>query len=272
MLYEIIVLIVLIIATFTDYKKREVPDELSHGLMILALILRIIYSFMIHSFNPLIEGILGFGIFFGIGYLLYKVNQWGGGDAKILGGMGALFGFSLSNLYMVHFFINLMIVGAIYGIIYSIFLAYKNRNKIKYKKIKYLKQISVVYLVFFLIGFFIQDSKTKFLYFMIVIILYLAMFLIQFIGTLEKHVMQKKVTVSKLTEGDWIVNDVKVGKKVIAKAKENGLTLNQIKLIKKAKIKKVLIKEGIPFIPSFLIAFVLTYFYGSIILILVNLV
>jgi len=36
-------------------------------------------------------------------------------------------------------------------------------------------------------------------------------------------------------------------------------------LKRKGKVKNVLIKEGIPFIPSFLIAFVLSLFLGNII-------
>ncbi len=37
---------------------------------------------------------------------------------------------------------------------------------------------------------------------------------------------------------------------------------------KKGRIKKVLIKEGIPFVPSFLIAFVVTWIFGNLLLIL----
>jgi len=56
---------------------------------------------------------------------------------------------------------------------------------------------------------------------------------------------------SKLTEGDWIEQNVKIGKTTIKKS-VHGLSLKEIKLLKKYK-KSILIKEGIPFTPAFLI-------------------
>ena len=58
----------------------------------------------------------------------------------------------------------------------------------------------------------------------------------------------------KLTEGDWLERDVKIGRKVIKKS-VHGLSLKEIRILRKAK-KKVLIKEGVPFTPAFLFAFV----------------
>ena len=68
---------------------------------------------------------------------------------------------------------------------------------------------------------------------------------------------------NKLTLGDWIVKDIKHKGKLIASKKDLGLTEEQIAKIKKLKIKKVLVKEGIPFVPSFFIAFVVTICAGS---------
>ena len=74
--------------------------------------------------------------------------------------------------------------------------------------------------------------------------------------------MEKYVDPEKLTEGDWIVNDVLVGGKRICGPKDLGISLEQIghliKLKHKKKIKKVLIKEGIPFIPAFFLGFIVT--------------
>ncbi|GIU69536.1 MAG: hypothetical protein KatS3mg002_0772 [Candidatus Woesearchaeota archaeon] len=47
-------------------------------------------------------------------------------------------------------------------------------------------------------------------------------------------------------------------RKYITGPKDLGISKEQIELLKKSKIKKVLVKEGIPFIPAFLIAFILT--------------
>ena len=68
--------------------------------------------------------------------------------------------------------------------------------------------------------------------------------------------MVKKVNTSKLTEGDWLYEDVKVEGKLI-RANWAGLSKEDIRLIKKKyKNKRILIRQGIPFIPVFLIAFI----------------
>ena len=63
------------------------------------------------------------------------------------------------------------------------------------------------------------------------------------------------VSPKNLTEGDWLERDVKIGRSVI-KRSVHGLSLEDIKRLRKAK-KRVLIKEGIPFTPAFLAAFLI---------------
>jgi hypothetical protein len=79
--------------------------------------------------------------------------------------------------------------------------------------------------------------------------------------------MYKRITPDKLTEGDWIANNIKIDGKYISGPKDLGIEKKQINqlidLWKKGKIKKVLIKEGMPFIPSFFIAFIITLIYGN---------
>jgi len=42
-----------------------------------------------------------------------------------------------------------------------------------------------------------------------------------------------------------------------------------IELYKKRKVKNILIKEGIPFVPSFFAAYVITLIYGNLVLLIV---
>ena len=66
--------------------------------------------------------------------------------------------------------------------------------------------------------------------------------------------MKKYVNVKELTVGDWLATEIKVkGKKI--KPYWEGLTEEELKFIRKNYKKKVLVKYGIPFSPSFLIAF-----------------
>ncbi len=74
-----------------------------------------------------------------------------------------------------------------------------------------------------------------------------------FAKAIDEACMIKLVPVKKLTEGDWIYKDIKVGKRII-KAKWEGLSKEEIILLKK-RYKKVLIRQGIPFSPVFLISY-----------------
>ena len=95
--------------------------------------------------------------------------------------------------------------------------------------------------------------------FLIVAIFVLAFSLLfVYANALEKVAMYRKVKTEFLREGDWLVKDLKIGNKVF-KANFEGLSKKEIELIKRKK-KEVLIKEGLPFVPAFLIAF-LMYIY-----------
>ncbi|MBI2656261.1 hypothetical protein HYX03_00805, partial [Candidatus Woesearchaeota archaeon] len=123
-------------------------------------------------------------------------------------------------------------------------------------------------MILLLIIFFFAE-----LYYVRILILSLAFLILTtfylwiFVKAIEKSAMNKLVEPSKLTEGDWIVNDVFVGKKYICGPKDLGIEKRQIKKLigfyRQGKIKKILIKEGIPFVPSFLIAFIVTLIFGS---------
>ena len=81
--------------------------------------------------------------------------------------------------------------------------------------------------------------------------------------------MLKYVLPKQLTEGDWIVKEIKIGGKYITGPKDLGIEKKQINklisLYKKKKVNKILIKEGIPFVPSFFIAYVVTLIFGNLV-------
>ena len=70
--------------------------------------------------------------------------------------------------------------------------------------------------------------------------------------------MVKLIGPRRLTEGDWLDRDVKVGRHLI-RANVHGLSAKDIEKLRKAG-KKVWIKEGIPFVPTFLIALLMVLF------------
>ena len=73
--------------------------------------------------------------------------------------------------------------------------------------------------------------------------------------SVEEVCMIRKIKTKYLTEGDWLYSDIIIeGKKI--KSNWEGLSKRQLDLIQKKCKKKILIKYGIPFTPSFLLGYI----------------
>lgn len=275
----IISFIVLFTGTITDFKTREVPDWLNYGLVISGVGLNLLFSVIYSNSSFIINSIVGLLIFFGIAYIMFYAGQWGGGDSKILMGLGAMIGIDVgfkTPQFLFLFFINALLVGAIYGLLWSIFLVFKNKRKFLKEIKKILSEKNVVatkkfmlitLALFLLLFFFIKIYYIKLLILSLAFLILTTFYLWAFVKAIEKSSMHKLVEPSKLTEGDWIVNDIIIDGKRITGPKDLGVSKSQIKKLiqfyKQKKVKKILIKEGIPFVPSFLIAFIVTFVFGN---------
>ena len=126
-----LVLVALVIASWNDIKTREVPDWLNYSLIAAGLGIRTIFSIVHASPTYILEGILGFAVFLALSLLLFYTGMWGGGDSKLLMGLGALIGISYTNFFesfMLVFFILLLFTGSLYGFAWSLVLALKNKR------------------------------------------------------------------------------------------------------------------------------------------------
>jgi len=274
-----IALIALIIATITDLKTREVPDWLSYGLISVGLGLNLIFSLIYQNYNIIINSLLGFAFFLIVALIMFYTGQWGGGDSKVLMGLGALIGFNtkfVESPFLVSLLINILLVGAVYGLLWSFTLVLKNlKNFLKeFKKASHSSKAikSRTYVIFsviliLILAFFNKGTALGFLLLALAVIILITFYLWIFVKAVEKTCMIKSITPDKLTEGDWIVKNIKYKGKYICGPKDLGIEKKQImvlkKLYKQNKIKNILIKEGIPFVPSFLIAYIITLFFGN---------
>src|SRR3989338_7551461 len=127
-------LIAVIFASIQDLKKREVTNWISFSLIVFALGFRFFYSlFSGESFQDLnffYYGLIGLGIFLVIGHLFYYGRVFAGGDAKLMIALGIVLPLSNSfnenlNLFVVLLFLFL-VVGSIYGILWSFVLVVKH--------------------------------------------------------------------------------------------------------------------------------------------------
>jgi Flp pilus assembly protein protease CpaA len=261
----------LLIGSYTDIKTREVPDWLNYSVMIAAIGIRLIFSLYNSDWSFIIEGALGFIIFIAIAYAMYYSGQWGGGDAKMLMALGAVIGFNYTTFPtspLIIFFINLLIAGGLYGLFWIATLAIKNHKKvtINLQKQQYKPYKIAAFTLAGLIiasSFFITDTTLRLTTIAIgaLIILFYYMFIIT--KAVEKIAFIKHIPPNKLTEGDWIAKNITVNNKHIPGPNDLGITKKQIAKLIKLKVKSVTIKEGIPFVPSFLLAYILLLTMGN---------
>ncbi|MBU3940933.1 MAG: prepilin peptidase [Nanoarchaeota archaeon] len=283
--YILIILGLLVITSIFYYIEKELKWVKGY---ILIVISAFIYFFVAAKLtqNIFSSSILGFLIFFIIGDLMYHSKQWGGGDVKLLAGLGIVFAtypkvlltFLNPNLnlpFLIILFINILIAGAFYGIIWTFVLAIKDKKKfsLNLKKILHMKKVrlleSIVFiltLVLLLVAFFtVQDLRIRLFALFLGILPLFFLYLLILVKSIENMSFIKKIPISKIRIEDQIQNDIFYkGKKIYSK-KSLGVTKAQLALIKKAKIKSVIIKEGIPFVPSFLIGVLISLIFGSLI-------
>lgn len=255
-------------AIIQDIRKREVANWLNFSLIVFALVYRLFYSVFSLNFYFFLYGLLGFACFFILAHIFYYSKLFAGGDAKLLMGLGAVLPYSnfiLKNLiFLILFIFLLLVAGSVYSLVYSFILAFKNKKAFseqfslqfkKNKKLFYFSFISACFFAVLILVIYNALEISVFPLFVVPLLFLLLPILFFYSKAVEESCMVKSVAVSKLTEGDWLYQDLKIGNKRI-KAKWSGLSVKEIKLIKKHK-KKIKIKQGIPFTPSFLIALIL---------------
>lgn len=273
MLIKIIILLGLFFGTLTDLKKREVLDTLSFSLILLGFVFGLTRSLIYSTYEPILYSFSGFAIGFLFGALLYYSGQWGGGDAKLIMGVGALMGADTPHSLMlfVVFLVTSLVVGAIYGIIWLVILGLKNKKTLKKEhtkinknhKNKFFKWV-LIFATFFLIIFFVIGINKQIIFLGYIIILFLTLILYSknFLKAIENIALIKKIPLSKLTEGDWVIEEFNFKEKKIAPNK-TGITQEDIDFLKEKKVTHVLIRQGIPFVPSFLIAYLIILSIGN---------
>jgi len=262
----IITIVFLVIASIKDIKKREVPDYLSHSLIAIGSVFVILKAIALNNYKIILGAGIVFLIFLALSLIMYYTKQWGGGDSKILMALGIIFyaypgsllNYFNPNLTMpfpLILIINILIFGSVYGIIYSIILSMQSKKPFKpeINKALFIPPILLV-----AVSFFFSDV-IKILFLLLAFITLSYPYLLSYIKYIEKNCMLKVIPIKRLTEGDWIAEDIKN----IYNKESIGVTKKQIEQIKNLNIKKVLVKYGVPFIPSFLIAVIISLIFGN---------
>ena len=265
-------------AGFYDLKTTEIPDEIPYAMIAIGIIGNIVQSYLTWSYWPFVYSMIAGLGFLGFGFIMYYLGQWGGGDAKILSGIGFLLPTYQSTKlilpFSIGFFFNVFLVGAAYMIVYAFALSFINRKiwtafftdlKANAKMILIYNSAlvaSIIIMGVLFARYFEFLPLTTFTIFVVTIGLASAGLYIlwKFVKAVENVGFKKKIPVSKLRVGD-VPDYYKIWE---------GVTEKEIRKIKKSGKKYIWIKEGVRFAPAFPIALIFTLAFGDGILVLMN--
>ncbi len=263
------------LAGYWDLKTTEFPDWLPYSMIILALLVRGVYSFITKDFSIMTNSIFFGLIFLAFGLVLYFTKQWGDGDAWLMGTFGFLFpdpsGFAFTSPFPfpVVVFFNFFLIAFVYLMVYSIGLGIKSRETSRqfFKELRgdargigtiivTFTTLSLGMYTYFFLFYTVPAYVLNYLLFIPPLFILLVLFL-RYGRFVEKNLFKKKIPVKDLRVGDVLTSD-----------KWKGLTEQEIKKLK-AKGGEVEVKEGVRFAPVFVITLVVTLFYGSLIMVFV---
>lgn len=280
----------LVLGSYLDFRTREVPDIVNYGLLVTGLGIALLASIVFWDGSYLFASLFGFLFCFLFACLMFYTGQWGGGDAKMLMALGALLGLPFSQVrslffldfsflsfpsllkqlpFLLSFLFFVFFLGGIYGLVWLIVLIVQHWQHFKEQffsrlgnpKNKHIRNIMLIVVgILLLSSFFLSDILYRLLFFVIGIFLFFLYYSSLVIRAVEQVAFVKELPVAKVTEGDWVAADVVVEGRTIVRKRDLGISPEQLQelraLAKKGKIKIVHVKYGIPFVPSFLLAFV----------------
>lgn len=245
-----------------DLITSNIPDKVCIAMIVIGLLTHSYTGMITGDYTNLMNSLLFGGIFLAFGLAMYYTGQWGGGDGELLLTIGIL----LPNIasparfpFAISFFINSFFIGAIFSVIYSLFMMYRNKkvwqNFIKSFQTEEMK-ISIFLLTTISIIFFLSSQVLPLLISLVILTLIVFQ---RFAKSVEIGFL-KRIPSSKLKVDDTIGQDLpKLG---IHQKLIKGLTMQQIRKIRRHK-KYVVIKEGIRYGIVFPLSILFTLFFGD---------
>lgn len=255
----------LVIASIQDFKKREVQNWWTISFLIVILMFRAFLSVQSWNIWPFAWGLIGLALGIIIANILYYARMFAAGDFKLLIVLFSLlplshwsFNWKANLLLIVSFFILFLLAGAVYGVIYTVYLSLRNKvcfkrefSKQIHEKGIYLKIAFGIFIVLFIVGLVYE----KIFIFLGGLIL-LSSWLLIYAKAVENGCMIKRIKARDLTYGDWLAKDIKLKNRLI-KPNWEGLDEKDLRFIQKyGKNKFFLVKDGIPFVPAFFLGFI----------------
>jgi Flp pilus assembly protein protease CpaA len=247
----------LFIGSLFDLDTTDVPDEFSAIGVVGGILLHAVYSYISGDWSFL-GWSLGVGAIFSIvGWGAYYMGGWGGADAFAMSVLGFAAPFvppAPSFIDPVNLIFNLMIVAFAYTTAYT-FYRCLNRDSIKTtvdrlenEKYRVLGEIGVAGLFSAFVWSTGLNGATYFGLLLSLIILY------RFFKVVENDMMSETFPVEEVEAGDVAAPGQGFGDKIV------GLTEEQLE---ETDLDEIEIRRGVPFMPVFVIALLITDVFGG---------
>ena len=277
----------LFIASLYDFKNRNIPDWISLGLIVLGGGIILVSGEWL-LFSGFFITLIVVSIF---GVLLFKIRFWGGGDVKLLIGASAcvirfpmILSIPLQTLYPISpipipgsFILNLFIVQIFYVSIGSLLYVIANSDSIvdltSYFRLDRSRVIALIGITsgIGLITWYISQNE---LISLVSIFLVLIMGLNGVLPESRKKWHWKTISVTDLVYGDSLHESISVNEQVLH-SHPYRLTNEDISLIQKTCKdnnfpEHIIIWQGIPLAPIFMLAIVATFLWGDLFYLLLS--
>jgi hypothetical protein len=276
--------IFLLLDSIIDLKTGEIPEKLTLGLAGITILVSAGHSIL--TLNPsIIATTAGIGALYYItGYILFKLGQWGGGDVKMLTGIGCVLGYlntlnyswinSTLTPYYINYFIDMAILATPYAFTYTLILGLLKPTVFR----KYWRELKTMKVTLLLIISIIPSGIALHfnLKFLGIVYTLLPAFTLAavYMKVVEKELLCKKIDVRELRVGDIIDKDIyDEGEKIASKKNIEGVDEEQLKKINELAAdgripEEITIKWGVKFAPILFLSFPATVWMGNILEIL----
>ena len=202
------------------------------------------------NYEVLVRKSLPYGMLISLNYVLFMF--------KII----ILDNITLSILsYMFKFMFLSFMAGGVIAILIVFYYYFKNHSKVKMKLSR--NEIIILSMLFLSATslIFLIDKKFYIIFWLIPIYIFIKM-----AKSIEQVAFIKKKELSQIVLGDWIVQDIKVDGKIIYHKEDFkiGVEEHQLAKIKKldkthSNLDKILVKDGIAFLPALYLGFLLMF-------------
>jgi Flp pilus assembly protein protease CpaA len=283
-LVVLVVFGILLAAAKVDWDTGEVPEKLSMGLLSFVLAVSFIHSVALWRSSIILETVFWGLIALACSYVIFYFGQWGGGDVKVLAGIGCFLGYLDSTGYdwpfgtlfgigipaLATYALNMVLLAAPFVLLYTVILGIRNPRVFVVYFRNMAKPKPLATLVISFIPIFFATYWGAHLLLAVYAFVPLMVLLSIYSKTVEDVLMSKSIPVSQLKDWDILADDVVAdGVKIAPAGNIEGITPEQLAKVKElsalGKIPAVIrTKKGVEFVPVLFISVPVTLYVGNV--------